>query len=277
MKDFLKAVLRDSAVLFTILLFLVFFLWWFILHFIVRNAPSDDLQLWGACYQLIAWYGAIAGLIISKRWGGYKSYLGKAIIGFSIGLLFQCFGQTVYSFYVYALQQPIPYPSLGDIGFFGSIPFYFYGAFMLARVAGAKFSLRTVSSKVQAVLIPLLMLVFSYLIFLKGYVFDFTQPLKIFLDFGYPLGQALYVSMAILAVSFSWKRLGGVMRFPIMLFVFALIMEYLCDFTFLYEAKIGTYYSGGFNDLMYTFSYTLMTMALIYIGHMYKRIQNTTN
>jgi hypothetical protein len=275
MRDFLRAVLKDSALQFAVFLFLVSFLWWFILHFVHQGTTSDQLQLWGATYQLIAWYGAITGLIVSKRWGGHKSYVGKAIIAFSIGLLFQCFGQTTYSFYVYALQQPIPYPSIGDIGFFGSIPCYFYGAFMLARVAGAKFSMRTLSSKIQAVVIPLALLIVSYFVFLTGYVFDFSHPLTIFLDFGYPFGEALYVSMAILAVSFSWKRLGGVMRFPIMLFIFALVIEYFCDFSFLYEAKLGIYYSGGLNDLLYSFSYTAMAIALVYIGHMYKRIQNT--
>ena len=272
MSEFIRSAILRPAAECVIVIFFAFLAWWFYLHFAI-TASSDALQLWGATYQVIAWFGAIAGLLISRRWGGYKSLVGRAILAFSLGLFFQCFGQITYSSYVYFLRIPIPYPSVGDIGFFGSIPFYAYGAYLLARVSGARVSLRSYHQQMLAVLIPLLMLWSSYAFFLRGYDFDWTQPLKIFLDFGYPLGQAGYVSIAILAYFFSRNTLGGLMRKPILTFIAALVMQYLCDFTFLYQANQGTYYSGNINDVMYATSYLLMTLALLYIGVMYKTIQ----
>ena len=275
MRTFVQvAILRPLAEI-TIVIFAAFFAWWLYLHFILPDASSDILQLWGATYQILAWVGAIAGLFISRRWGGYKSLVGRAILAFSIGVFFQCFGQITYSSYVYFLQIPIPYPSIGDVGFFGSIPFYIYGAYLLARISGVHVSLRSYRHQILAVIIPLAMLGFSYAFFLRDYTFDWTQPLKIFLDFGYPLGQATYVSMAILAYLLTRNMLGGLMRGPILMFIAALVMQYLCDFTFLYQASQGTYYSGNYNDLMYATSYLLMTIALLYIGSIYTVIQSS--
>src|SRR5207247_941570 len=103
------------------------------------------------------------------------------------------------------------------------IPFYFYGAFMLAKASGAHISLRSYSSKIYTFIIPVILLSFSYYTFLKGYEVDPTQPLKTFLDFGYPIGQAIYVSMALIAYILARKVLGGIMRLPVLFFIIALI------------------------------------------------------
>lgn len=275
MRAFVRiAILRPVAEL-TIAIFVGFLLWWLYLHFVLPNASSEILQLWGATYQILAWIGAIVGLFISRRWGGYKSLVGRAVLSFSLGLFLQCFAQTTYSAYVYFLQIPIPYPSIGDLGFFGSIPFYMYGAYLLARISGVHISLRSYRQQILAFLIPVVMLGFSYAFFLRDYTFDWSQPLKVFLDFGYPLGQAGYVSVAILAYLLTRNILGGLMRGPILMFIAALVMQYLCDFTFLYQASQGTYYSGNYNDLMYATSYLFMAVALIYIGSIYKVIQTS--
>lgn len=277
MPSFFRMAFRNPLAEVAILIFSVLFIWWIALHFLIQGVGpgSDAFLLWGASYQIIAWYGAIIGFYIARRWGGMKSYIGRAIIAFALGLLFQSFGQTAYTWYIYVLHVPIPYPSLGDIGFFGSIPCYFYGALMLARASGAKISIRSYSNKIQTFLIPIALLGFSYYTFLKDYQFDATQSLKTFLDFGYPLGQAMYVSMAILAFVLSRKLLGGIMRLPVLLFIVALIAQYFCDSTFLYEAAQGAYYPANINDLMYFVSYTLMAISIAYIGEVFNRVEET--
>lgn len=277
MPSFFRTAFRNSLAEIAILIFSVLFIWWIALHFLIQGVGpgSDAFLLWGASYQIIAWYGAIIGFFIARRWGGMKSYIGRAITAFALGLLFQSFGQTAYTWYIYVLHVPIPYPSLGDIGFFGSIPCYFYGALMLARASGAKISIRSYSNKIQTFLIPIALLGFSYYAFLKDYQFDATQSLKTFLDFGYPLGQAVYVSMAILAFVLSRKLLGGIMRLPVLLFIVALIAQYFCDSTFLYEAAQGAYYPANINDLMYFISYLLMAISIAYIGEVFNRVEET--
>ncbi len=274
MTSFYKFGIHSRSTVIALLLFLGLLGWWLALHFPIR-ATSDALQFWAASYQIIAIYGAIFGLTISARWGGFKSVLGRTIIAFSFGLLFQSLGQSIYSYYIYYLNQPVPYPSVGDVGFFGSIIFYLYGAWMLTYIAGVRVALRNNWNQILAVFIPPLLLIFSYGIFLDGYIFDWSQPIKIFFDFGYPLGQTLNISITILAFILSRQILGGIMRGPILIFIFALVAQYLSDFTFLYQASHGIWYAGGLNDLMYAISYLIMAISLIYIGYIFKQIASS--
>ena len=126
-----------------------------------------------------------------------------------------------------------------------------------------------------AVVLPLLMLIISYSTFLVGYQFDWSQPLTIFLDFGYPLGQAVYVSIAILVLLVSRQFLGGMMRKPVLLVLFALIVQYICDSNFLFQANRGTWYAGGPGDYLYAVSYFVMSVSLIYIAMCFKKIKDS--
>lgn len=241
--------------------------------------PTDNEALthwryvWGSLYQLIALWGSMTGLIVAQKWGGFKSLLGRSLVMFSLGLFFQVIGQTVYSYYNLVAKIEAPYPSLGDIGFFGSVLFYIYGALLLMRVSGGRFTLQSFAGRTQAIIIPALMLFVTYWMFLKGYEFDWTSPLTILLDFGYPVLQAVYVSIAILALLSSRKLLGGVMKRPILFVLIALLVQYVSDFNFLYQAHQGSWFVGGYGDYLYACSYLLMTMALISMGAVLAKIQ----
>ena len=235
---------------------------------------DNNLQIWAASYQIVAWCGAIIGFIFASKWGGFKSLLGRAVIGFSIGLLLQSFGQSVFSWYFYT-GNTLPYPSLADLGFFGSIPFYIYGISCLSKVAGANFSLRSSVNKFWAIFLPAAILIASYAVFLRGYQFDPTQPwLKAFLDFGYPLGQAVYISIAILAYIFSKNILGGIMRAVIMSFIIALVAQYVADYTFLYQSMHNTFVGGGIDDCLYLLAYFLMSISLVRLGVVFHQINS---
>lgn len=237
--------------------------------------PNDAQNQWfGVAYGSVALLGAIAGLTISKKWGGAKSSIGRAILMFSLGLFAQEFGQVAYWVYVFILKTDVPYPSVGDIGFFGSIPLYIYGASLLGRASGVSLSMKNVLNKIQAFIIPLILLTVSYMMFLRGYEFDWSHPLTVFLDFGYPFGQAIYISIALLAFLFSLKLLGGVMRSKILLVLFALFTQYVADFTFLYQTHNETWHAGGINDYMYLFAYLIMAFGIMNFGTLYNRLQS---
>ena len=237
----LNNILKSKAFLFVSFLFLVLVGWRIALSVSPVWGTDTNIQIWAASYQIIAWCGAIIGLIYSRVWGGWKSVIGRVSLAFSIGLLLQSFGQSVFSYYFYT-GNPLPYPSLADLGFFGSIPFYVYGVIEILRASGARFSLTAIQAKLQAIFIPLFILGVSYVVFLKDYQFDSTQPfLKTFLDFGYPLGEALYISIAILAYIISRNMMGGIMRKAIIFFICALGAQYLSDYTFLYQSLCLVY------------------------------------
>ena len=178
----------------------------------------------------------------------------------------------MYAYFIYVKGVEVPYPSFGDIGYFGSVIFYIMGSYFLARVSGLQYSMRSIKEKMIVFLTPVVMLFFSYSFFLKDYQFDFTNKLKIFLDFGYPFSQAIYVSIAILALVLCKNVLGGVMKKPLTFMLVALVFQYFSDFMFLYQTNAGTWYVGGVNDFMYFASYFLMTVSLIYIGGMFDHI-----
>ncbi|MBP9851761.1 MAG: hypothetical protein KBC67_00690 [Candidatus Pacebacteria bacterium] len=269
---------NKSKIAFTIstILFLAFTAWWLYIKQFDIDATRDMRQLWGATYQIIALFGAIVGFVISKRWGGYKSMLGRAIMAFAVGLLLQSFGQTYSSYYVYShhVESPI-YPGIGDVGFFGSVIAYIYGIIALSKISGIRVSLKKMQNKAWALIIPVAILVGSYMFYLKGYEFDWSDKIKVFLDFGYPLGQAFYMSIGILALILSRNVLGGIMKKPILFLIIALLFQYFSDFFFLYEANLGVWYVGNINDFLYSASYFLMSISLIQFSVAFHRIRST--
>ena len=93
--------------------------------------------------------------------------------------------------------------------------------------------------------------------------FDIKNPIKTFFDFGYPLGEIIPVSIALFTLSLSRKLLGGKMKSRIIYLAFAFFFQFITEYAFLFTAGNNTYYNGGFNDLLYATSYTIMTLGLI--------------
>ncbi len=265
---------KSKAGWIALLLFLGLTAWRIGLNFYNTEYRDYTNQIWAASYQIMALWGVLCGLYYARLWGGWKSLVGRANIAFALGLCAQLFGQSTFSYFFYT-GVDIPYPSIADIGFFGSIPFYVYGALLLIKVSGSKVSLQSWTNKIQAILIPIAMLTLSYFVFLSGYEFDWTQPIKTFLDFAYPLGQAVYVSLAVLGFTLSRKLLGGIMRGPTLLFLIALVVQYISDYAFLYQSNAGTFVGGGMVDYLYLVSYFLMAVSLIQLAVAFKWIKES--
>ncbi|MEK7571370.1 MAG: hypothetical protein AAB553_03775 [Patescibacteria group bacterium] len=247
-------------------LFVFLTIWWLLLYFSESKTGYPN-YLFGVVYgTFMAGVGTIIGFKTVKYWGGIHSVMGRVVLALSLGLFAEFFGQVVFSFYNIFLGIEIPYPSLADIGFFGNIPFYFIGALFLLRASGGHLNLSSIKSQAQIVLIPACVLFFSYYLFLQNYTFDLSNSLLIFLDFGYPLGQALYVSVAILTYGLSKNSLGGIMRKKIFLVLLAFVAQYFADFNFLFQNSRGSWYNGGYGDYLYLVAYFIMTLALLQLN-----------
>ncbi len=268
---------KDAKAGLALLIFLGFTAWWALLHFGHQPNTNHILDWFAGTYGVLALLGGIWGLSISSKWGGYKSVLGRAILMLSLGLLAQEFGQLAYAYYAIVKHIEVPYPSIGDIGFFGSVLFYIYATYLLAHASGAKMSLKSLGNKLIVLVVPAAILLTSYHLFLKGYEFDWSQPVATILDFGYPFGQAIYISTAILAYFLSRKLLGGIMRPKILLLLFALCTQYAADFNFLYQSSHGTWTTATYGDYLYAFSYLIMTLAILNLGRAYAQIRSQTN
>jgi len=257
-------------------LFIVYLIWWIVLQ--LTTAPdSSAREYWADTYGCVALVGSIAGFLVAKKWGGFRTYLGKSTLFFSFGLLAQVFGQLAYTYYFYKKNVEAPYPSIGDIGYFGSIPLYIFGAWYLAKTIGIKVSFKQLQAKVVSIVIPAIILIISYISFLRDYDFAEKTKLVIFLDYGYPLGQAIYVSIALVAYLLSRKWLGGVMKNKIQLILFALAVQYVADYNFLYQIIKETWQNGGYGDMLYLTAYLTMSLGLIYLGSIKFTNANSSN
>lgn len=246
-----------------IFLLLLLTVWWIVSPSVQKTSGGRFFGDYPSIYGVMALWGAVWGILISQKWGGLKSVMGKAIVMFSLGLFAQEFGQIYYAYLSFYKHIEVPYPSLGDVGYFGSIPLYIYGVVLLAKASGVNIGFTSFKHKIVAVLIPLAVLTVGYFLFLQGYEFNWSNPIKIFLDFGYPLGQAVYISLAILTYLLSKGVLGGIMKGRILFILFALLVQFLSDYTFLYQSSRGIWRVGEINDYMYLIAYFMMTLGLI--------------
>lgn len=277
MGNFIVEQYRTSRILrFVVIFFVLLSIWWLYMYFseITEGNGTDAFLL---VYPILTIIGGIYGLIFGKKWGGFRSTFGSAVSIFSLGLLSQTLGQYLYNYYQVLLHIDIPYPSIGDLFYFLSVLLYILGAIQLAKVSGFKLTLNTVQGKIKALIIPLVVLLASYLILLQGYEADWSNKIIVFLDFGYPIGQAVYLSVALLAFLISKDILGGLMRKPIMLLIAALMVQFFADFFFSYQVsrEVATYYPAGVTDYIFAFSYFLMTVALFSIGNMFYKVQKS--
>lgn len=242
--------------------YFILVIWW-IKIYLSGLTEGDENNIYGLAYAFIALIGGLNGLIVAQKWGGFKSQIGKGLIYLSLGLLGICFGQIIWSFYNIFLKIEIPYPSLADVGYFSIIPLYSLGMLQFAKAAGAKTTLKKADGKLIVLIVPLLLLIATYFIFIKNIELDLTNPLKVFFDYGSPLGEAIAVSIGILAYLLTRKTLGGSMKKRVLFINFALIFEFITGMTFLFQVGVGTYYNAGLPDLMWTTSFTVMSLGLI--------------
>jgi RecA/RadA recombinase len=244
-------------------LFCIFTISWIIVQ-ILSNKYWEII--FSASYFNIALLGGILGIYIAQKWGGIKSIMGKALLFFSFGLFTQAFGEIVYSFFTIFYHIEVPYPSLGDIGYFGTIPLYICGTFFLMQASGGKIELSNIKKNKKILAISIIILIIADVLLLQQYKFNWSNPVKIFLDFGYPLGDIIYVYFAFLTYIQLKNTKETIMKNKILMIFIALCFQWLSDYTFVYQANNKTWHPGQINDYMYFISYLLMTLGILQLN-----------
>lgn len=253
-------------------LFSTFTAWWIWLSLF---AGSDDpiRNYFTDTYGTLAGVGGIIGLLISQKWGGLKSYVGRTVSLFSLGILFQFLGQLSYTIEYYFLGIENSYPSFGEVFFLLSIPCYILGVWYIAKASGSAISLKNMKSRLSAVILPLLMMCISYYMFIYGNQDAEASFVANLLFFIYPLGQAIFVSFAVLAYYLTEGVLGGVMRQRVFFILFSLIFQYGADTLFFYKTIQGTWYPGDVSEYMFVVSYFLMSIAFIKFLSVFEKLK----
>ena len=124
---------QSKALRYVVIAFVLLSLWWISIY---ARSLTEGLEndIFTCIYGLLALVGGSYGWFFARKWGGFRSVLGRSMGFFSIGLFAQFLGQVFYNSYIYILGIEVPYPSFGDILFFGSVIFYILGAYQLAKV-----------------------------------------------------------------------------------------------------------------------------------------------
>lgn len=259
----ISSIFQSKFTYWILFIYIVVVGWWIKLQ-VGALQNTQEAYIFDWFYGLIGFSGAAYGIYIAiSKWGGWNSVIGRGLIFLPLGLLGQWFGLQVWSYFNVVAKVEVPYPSLADVGYFALIPAYALGALMFAQASGAKFSLRTSGGKVWAFFIPFVALLISSALFLKDIGFDFSNPIKLFFDIGYPIGEIIPVAIALFTLTLTKNLLGGTMKIRILYLVGAFFFQFLTEYAFLYTAGTLTYANGGWNDLMYASSYMVMSLGLI--------------
>lgn len=254
-------VVKSSKVTYIVTaLYLIIIGWWILL----QNGHGGDPHKFNWSYGLIALVGSLfAWYVAFRQWGGFKSVFGRLIFFLGLGLFSEWFGLQIWTYYNVIKHVEVPYPSWADVGYFGIIPAYSYASWMLAKSCALKLSAKKIQAKLIILIVPIVMLGLAYSLFLKDVGFKDQTFLTNFLNIGYPAGDVIAPTVAIITALLVTSVLGGLMKTRILFLIFAFLVQFGTDYLFLYQSGAGTYKNGGVSDLLYATSYFIMSLAII--------------
>ena len=258
-----------KALFYTISLSYIFM--WIILQSTIEDKTnSPTLALFSDTYGIIALLASFIGVFVARHFS--QSKIGRIIGAFSLGVFLQFLGQIFYAYYRIVLQIEGPYPSVGDIFYFSTIPLYIYAGWTLVTLFGENKLFSSIKNTSIVIGTIIFMVSLDYFLFLKDYDASNYTKLQIFLDYGYPILQAVFVALAISAY-LMLNKIGGYLKRPVVLLIIALYTQYLADTIFTYKTINETAYSGDIFDLLYIVSYFLIGLSFIGFNEVYNKIK----
>ena len=248
--------------------FVVLLVFWLILNFSIETTDGFYNYLFSFAFSLVPFVVGFFSLFLSKSWGGIKSSVGRSVFFLSLGSFCWGLGSMIWSYFNFFLSVSAPYPSIADLGFLLGSVFWSAGILSLTRATGARSGLRRAHGRVLLLLIPITITVLSYYLLVyvaRGGVLSdsFEASLKLFFDLAYPLSDVVILTIALVIFSLSINYLGGKFKPTILILLLGFAVMYLADFTFSYTTTVGTFYNGGFGDLLFATALFLISYGTL--------------
>src|SRR5215212_4152994 len=185
---------------------------------------------------------------IGQRWA-------PVLLG--IGILSFAFGQMVFAYYEWVLQQPPPLPSLADVGFLSQYPFLLLGILLLpARPIPA-------ASRARIALDGLIIM--SALVTLSWYFVlgplvqqEGETTLAKAVAIAYPLADVVLVACLLILAS---RPSEHTLRPALRLLALGLTLVVVADSNFLYQTLHETYATGSLLDVGWPLGYMLVALG----------------
>lgn len=175
-----------------------------------------------------------------------------------LGILSECLGQGVYTFYEQVLQlQPAPFPSWADAGYLSAYPFLLLGIVLLPTLPLSRITRSRVF--LDSLLLLTAVVTFSWYFILgpttlQGYDSVFAK----LVGAAYPLADLVLVCCLLLL----WSRTQAPgLRPTIWLLSLGLAIVVLTDSLYDYQTLQNAYVTGGLLDLGWPLGYTLIGLA----------------
>ena len=248
---------------------LLYIVWWLGINKL--DWPNRDNYT--DTYSLVALTGAIAGIVAGRKWGLFHSKFGRVLGFFALGLLGQFFGQLIYALYFRVGDVELAFPSVGDIPFLITGIFYFLGVYNLLKVIVYKGNIfKPWIILVTSILATALLLWLMYISFLNIALQDERGTIYSLTNASYSIIQAFYFLLGLVALMQARRMSGGKMLKPVAIMLVALIMQYLADFSFLYQAYHDTWEAAASNDLFYVIAYGAMALSILLIDRTRRQV-----
>ncbi|MCX6817328.1 MAG: hypothetical protein NTU57_00540 [Candidatus Aenigmarchaeota archaeon] len=201
----------------------------------------------------------------SARTFTFKSAFGKSLFYISIGLLSWGLGNLVWFFYNISGSE-VPYPSLADIGYLGTIPFAAYGLFLLLKSVKVKLDAKTVA---KVIIPPLLVFLVIFPIFIYEKLFEEVPMLTKILNVVYPLGDVVFLSFALAILTITY---GSMLFKSLGIISLGFIIEAVADFAFSYTTSIGAYYTASWVDIIFTIAFFTIGFGMYHMSKSMKEV-----
>ena len=248
----------------------ILILFWIWIHLnSLTGGPINDFYSFS--FGLIPLVGRLWGIWQSFEWGGLGSYVGKSILFISAGSFLWGIGTMIWAYYNFFAGVAVPYPSIADLFYVATIPFWALGVSSLSRATGTRTGLKTAGGKVLAYSVPILVFIVSYYLLVVvaregALITSFEGILKLALDLIYPLGDVIILTLAIIVYGLSRQYLGGIYKMPTHILLLGFTIMYFADFIFSYTTTRETFYTGSFGDLVFTVALFLITLGTLGIN-----------
>lgn len=237
--------------------------WWVLLNVFNRGFTGDHFT---DTYGVTAVLGSVIGLLAARRWGGFKTKFGRSLGFFAVGLGLQFLGQLTYTLYYYVADVELAFPSIGDVPYLLSNIAYIaaVGSLLGVLTFGKKFY-KPWWVTALAILITGLVLYGMSVSFLGIAIQDDRGAIYRVLNIAYPLIQAVYFAVGVIALLQSKILSGSKMFGSLVLLLLALMTQFAADFLFLYKSYHETWEPGGPSDMVYLLAYALMGISILWV------------
>lgn len=229
----------------------------------------NHISAWNYIYNVI--YGTIFFMcgVISVMYAsdfGFRTNLGKMILFFGLGMIFDWAGGMIWVYYNLVLSIRIPYPSFADASYMLFAPCFVIGTLYMIQLYQTQITKRLI---IDSILIICIAFIIIFGLFARPDLSAGLSFIEKFTNIYYPFSDVIFASMALIVL-----RIGRGKAHPsLYVFTSGIALQTIADLLFAYRSALGVYWNGDISDLFYTVSAFIISIGMIeIINSLYKAI-----